>query len=123
MRTLTAVACVLAIAVVVLGAPGPDKLPGPPSSSVPGVRRDEVAHYATLLQEAIQKIRDEYIRPVKEEKLAGVAIQALFEAATAPIPERWRGDPASVLAGRDLATELSDARQAAGNPPALAPRR
>src|SRR5262245_20990076 len=93
MRSLTVVACVLAIAVAGLGAPGPDKLPGPPSSSVPGVRRDEVAHYATLLQEAIQKVRDEYIRPVKEEKLAGVAIQALFEAASAPIPERWRGDP------------------------------
>jgi carboxyl-terminal processing protease len=120
MRTLTVAVCLMAVAVAGLGAPGPDKLPNQPSWSVPPVGREESGQYAMLMQEAIQKVRDEYIRPVDEQKLAGAAIQALFEAANAPIPNRWRGDPATFLAGRDLLAEFHEARRTAGNPAALA---
>ncbi len=109
----------LAVFGFAFAAPPPNEAPGSAPAKVPGISAREAADFARFMMEAIGKVRMEYIRPMSEEKLAGVAIQSLFEVAGMPVPEQWRGDPATIMSGRDLLSELTRGRELAGKPPAL----
>jgi C-terminal processing protease CtpA/Prc len=87
----------------------------PATAPTPG----EVRVYAHNVLNLAHYIAEKYVRPISPEKLMAAALQELYEAAGAPVPEHLRGDLEKALVGRDPMAELQRARLAVGNPEVL----
>jgi carboxyl-terminal processing protease len=121
MRTLLAGGSCIVLAAALVAAPVPDNA-SDRKPTVAAIDDIDVQNYARNVTHAAEDIGRVYVRPVRSEKLVAAALEALYKAAAAPLPEHLRGNVEKGLSGRDLYNEAADARRALGNPPAIAGR-
>lgn len=97
--------------------PVPEKPPSDkPRETVP---LGEAHTYGRIVKMAIDRIAQEYVRPIPEERLAAAAMTALADSAGISLPPYLLPDPEKALRVRDIDNELVRVRQHVGNTPEL----